>query len=89
MLRIKDHERHVHHVQHHVQPVRDLEERDEVHHENVSAHGFILGTSNLRPFQIVPTAHVHENHVSTDKDVQAMTGLLGQHKDTIVRNSSI
>ncbi|KAF7433651.1 hypothetical protein PC9H_005613 [Pleurotus ostreatus] len=64
--RVKDHERHVHHVQHHVQPVKDLQEREEVHHEN-----------------IVPTAHVHENHVSTDKDVHAMTGLLGQHKDTI------
>ena len=35
--RIKDHERHIHHVQHHVQPVKDLEEREEVHHENVSA----------------------------------------------------
>ncbi|KAF4574386.1 hypothetical protein EYR40_005896 [Pleurotus pulmonarius] len=64
--RIKDHERHIHHVQHHVQPVNHLEERAEVHHEN-----------------IVPTSHVHENHASTDKDVHAMTGLLGQHKDTI------
>ncbi|KAL0948917.1 hypothetical protein HGRIS_009026 [Hohenbuehelia grisea] len=35
VLRQKEHDRHVHHVQHHVQPVHVREERDEVHHQNV------------------------------------------------------
>ncbi|EGG11081.1 uncharacterized protein MELLADRAFT_92500 [Melampsora larici-populina 98AG31] len=36
VLRAREHDRHIHHVQHHVQPVKDLEVRDEVHHTTVA-----------------------------------------------------
>jgi len=35
VLRARQHDRHIHHLQHHVQPVQDKEIRDEVHHSNV------------------------------------------------------
>ncbi|CAH7674887.1 hypothetical protein BY996DRAFT_8691120 [Phakopsora pachyrhizi] len=32
IIRTKEHERHIHHVQHHIQPIPELEIHDEIHH---------------------------------------------------------
>ncbi|KAF8630098.1 hypothetical protein AX17_005496 [Amanita inopinata Kibby_2008] len=35
VLRVKDRERHIHHIQHHTQPITASEELEEKHHENI------------------------------------------------------